>query len=350
MAVAAEQLPSAGERAEVKSALYRAVLPCVFFLVCLSLGYPTLNRYDIRTAVPDSADYARMVTSGPQAARPAYRARVLVPYLARPFAWLAHGHVGSWDPTSFGLLIANSLLTAGTAYILVTIAFSLAGNPQTAILAAFLYLLNFAVSNLMLAGMVDSGEAFFLTAAVALMLRERWAFLPLIAVLGAASKETSVPFLAALAGTWAFTVPQRRWALMWTAASVVAGLAAVTVFFSATAGQVVWPWQFAAGLNSTESHLRSAIACVTNRTFWYVFIWLLPLGLVKIGTLPRPWVLGCAAAAVVAIALSAYHNQPEDAAAAARALFNIAGPMLSLSAALTLAPSAWNPHGPKRPC
>ena len=57
------------------STLYRAVLPCVLFLVCLGLGYPTLNRYDIRTAVPDSADYARMVTSGAQAARPAYRAR-----------------------------------------------------------------------------------------------------------------------------------------------------------------------------------------------------------------------------------------------------------------------------------
>lgn len=337
----------------MRSRLYPALLPCIFcifFLVCLSLGYPTLNRYDIRTAVPDSVDYARMVASGPEAARPAYRARVLVPYLARPFARLARGRVGSWDPTSFGLLIANSLLTAGAAYILVTIAFSITGNPQTAVLAALLYLLNFAISNLMLAGMVDSGETFFLLAAVALMLRERWVFLPPIAVLGAASKETFIPFLAALAGTWAFAVPQRRRALMWAAASTAAGLAAVMTLLSTLAGHAVWPWQFATGLSSGESHLRSALACVTNRTFWYVFIWLLPLGLVKIGTLPRPWVLGCAAAAVVAIALSAYHNQPEDAAAAARALFNIAGPMLSLSAALTLASSARNPHGPTRPC
>jgi len=350
VALAAEPFPSAGGRAAVTSTLYRAVLACVFFLVCLGLGYPTLNRYDIRTAVPDSADYTRMVTSGPQAARPAYRARVLIPYLARPFARLARGRVGSWDPTSFGLLIANSLLTAGAAYMLVTIAFSMTGNLQTAILAALLYLLNFAVSNLMLAGMVDSGEAFFLLAAAALMLRDHWAFLPLIAVLGAACKETFVPFLAAMAGTWALAVPQRRRALMWAAASVGAGLATVMALLSAGAEHAVWPWQFATGLNSGESHLRSAIACVTNRTFWYVFIWLLPLGLVKIRSLPRPWVLGCAAAAVVAIALSAYHNQPEDAAAAARALFNIAGAMLSLSAALALAPQGWNPHGPRRPC
>jgi len=44
------------------------------------------------------------------------------------------------------------------------------GSFQIALVAALLYLLNFAVSNLMLAGMVDSGEAFFLIAATALML------------------------------------------------------------------------------------------------------------------------------------------------------------------------------------
>jgi len=174
----------------VTSTFYRVLLPCILLLVCLSLGYPTLNRYDIRTVVPDSADYARMVAAGPQAARPAYRARVLVPYLARPFARLARGHVGSWDAISLGLLVANSLLTAATAYILVIIAFRVSGSLQTAVVAALLYLLNFAVSNLMLAGMVDSGEALFLMAAAALMLQERWAWLPIIAVPGAISKET----------------------------------------------------------------------------------------------------------------------------------------------------------------
>lgn len=345
MALDAEQRASAGVRTAVKSTLHRAVLACVFFLVCLSLGYPTLNRYDIRRAVPDSADYAAMVNSGPQAARPAYRARVLVPYLARPFAWLARGRVGSWDPTSFGLLVANSLLTAGAAYLLVAIAFIVTDSFHTAVLAALLYLLNFAVSNLMLTGMVDSGEAFFLLASTALLIKDRWRFLPLVAVLGAASKETFVPFLGAFAGIWALAEPRRRRALMWTAVSVAAGLSTVTALLSVSAGHVVRPWQFAAGLNSSHSHLQSAIACVTNRTSWYVFIWLLPLGLVKIRSLPRPWVLGCAAAAVVAIALSAYHNQPEDAAAAARALFNIAGPMLSLSAALALRSLEWRKSG-----
>jgi hypothetical protein len=351
MALDAEPLPGAGGRAEVTGSLYRGVLPCILFLVCLGLGYPTLNRYDIRLAVPDAADYTRMVETGPEAARPAYRARVLVPYLARPFARIARGHVGSWNPTSFGLLIANSLLTAGAAYILATIGFFLTGSPQTAILAALLYLLNFAVANLMLAGIVDSGEAFFLTAAVAVMLRKRWSLLPLIAVPGAASKETFIPFLAAMAGTWAMAEPRRRSALLWTVLSLIIGLAVVTTLLSLSTGHLAYPWQLAAELSSSDSPLRSALACVTNRTFWYVFIWLLPVGLLKIGRLPRPWVVGCGTAAIVAIALSAYHNQPEDAAAAARALYNIAGPMLSLSAALALAPPLdRNPGGQRHPC
>jgi hypothetical protein len=316
--------------------LRRAILGFVFLLACLGLGYPTLNRYDVRTVVPDSVDYAAMVDSGPQAVRPAYRARILVPYLAKPLARLARGRVGSWDPTSFGLLVANSLLNAGTAYMLVALAFTLTASFQTALVAALLYLLNFAVSNLVLAGMVDSGEAFFLLAATALLLHNRWHFLPLIAALGALSKETYVPFLAVYAGTWALAAPRRRTALGWTAVCIIAGLATVTALLSVNAGHVVWFWQFAAGLDSGAGHVRSLIACITNRTFWYVFIWLLPLGLVSIRCLPRPWVLSCAAAAVVAIVLSAYHNQPQDAGASARALFNIAGPMLSLSAALTL--------------
>ena len=351
MALDAEQLQSAGVRPQVTSRLQRAVLAGIFVLICLSLGYPTLNRYDIRRAVPDSADYAAMVGSGPHAARPAYRTRVLVPYLARPFARLARGRVGSWDPTSFGLLVANSLLTAGAACLLLTIAFSVTGSLETALVGALLYLLNFAISNLMLAGMVDSGEAFFLIAATALMLRNQWRFLPLIAALGASSKETFLVFLAVFAGTWALTSPRRQVAFLWTIGSVVASLATVTVLLSLSAGHAVWPWGFASGLSSGSSYIRSAIACITNRTFWYVFIWLLPLGLVRIRSLPHSWVLGCAAAAVSAIALSAYHNESQDAGAAARALFNIAGPVLSVSTALVLAPPRdWNPRGPTHPC
>ena len=38
----------------------------VFFLICLGLGYPTLNRYDPRKALSDSARYAKLVTDGPR--------------------------------------------------------------------------------------------------------------------------------------------------------------------------------------------------------------------------------------------------------------------------------------------
>ncbi len=332
------------EFARTLSPFHRATLASILFLICLSLGYPTLNRYDIRTALPDSADYARIVTSGPQAARPEYRTRILVPYLAKPFAALARGHVGSWDPISFGLLCANSLFVAATLYLVVVVAFNLSSDLRIAILAACLYLLNFAVSNSMLAGMVDSAEAFFLMAAVALLLNDKWRLLPLVAIAGAAGKETFVVFLGALAAAWALSGARKRAALAWTIVSVVGGLATVTALFSIGTSDIVWPWSFAAVLNSSSGHFRSAVACATNRTFWYMFAWLLPLGLLKIRMLPRPWILGCVTASVIAILLSAYHNQPQDAGAAARPLFNIAGPLLSISAAFAVAPLAHGPH------
>ena len=86
--------------------------------MCLGLGYPTLNRYDPRKLLPDSASYAKLVTEGPAAVPDYFRFRVLEPYLVRPFYALAQGHVGSWDPLLFGFLVVNSLFVASTAFLL----------------------------------------------------------------------------------------------------------------------------------------------------------------------------------------------------------------------------------------
>jgi hypothetical protein len=74
--------------------------------------------------------------------------------------------------------------------------------------------------------------------------------------------------------------------------------------------------------------------CILDHTFWYVFIWLLPLGVLRLLRLPRPWVLACALAFCGALALGAYNNALGNTT---RALFNVAGPILSLSAAIFLA-------------
>jgi len=49
-----------------KSVRHTFILWVLFFLVCLGLGYPTLNRYDPRTSggMIDSVDYYKLVTGG----------------------------------------------------------------------------------------------------------------------------------------------------------------------------------------------------------------------------------------------------------------------------------------------
>src|ERR1019366_7302567 len=73
------------------------------------------------------------------------RFRVLVPWLARPFYWLARGRVGTWDPVMFGLLVADSLFVAGTAVLIVILGSRELGSSAAGLVGALLYLVNFAV-------------------------------------------------------------------------------------------------------------------------------------------------------------------------------------------------------------
>jgi hypothetical protein len=80
----------------------------LFVLICLGLGYPTLNRYDSRVSGNvDSAEYYAMVESqelkpvaptGDDSPRP----RVLVPFVAKLFYRLARGHTGTADAGFLG--------------------------------------------------------------------------------------------------------------------------------------------------------------------------------------------------------------------------------------------------------
>src|SRR5882724_786627 len=107
--------------ARILSGAWRdAAIWVLFVMVCFGLGYPTLNRYDPRQgATNDSKWYYKLVTTGPDPAPAHPEYRVLVPYVARPFYRIAAGRVGTWDPVFFGLLSANALFTATTAYLLV---------------------------------------------------------------------------------------------------------------------------------------------------------------------------------------------------------------------------------------
>ncbi|MEK6302262.1 MAG: hypothetical protein AABO41_16250 [Acidobacteriota bacterium] len=320
----------------------------LFFLICFGLGYATLKRYDPRLPGnnPDSAYYYEMVTGEAQqpvflssyaSVASRYGYRILIPWVARPFYWLARGRIGTWDPVFFSLLVANSLFVAATASVLVRIGRRVTGDYSIALLAAMLYLLNFAIANFQLAGFVDSGEAFFMMLVVWCLLANRWALLPLCGVLGALAKETFVPFSVVLGVVWWIAARRRQESrvanLGWVMAMGVAGVVSMTSVQSLVSGQMVWPWRPVVLSGSPSTLLINLVHCVASHEVLYVFGWLLPLGAVRLGQLPRPWVLASAVTAFVALVLGASVDAHGNVS---RAMFDVAGPMLSLSVAMLI--------------
>jgi hypothetical protein len=334
----------------------------LFFAICLGLGYPALNRYDPAklAGTSDVAVYREIVIGGqPQNAAKARDPiarlaqsenyyRILLPYAAKPFYWLAKGRVGSWDPALLGPLMANAFFSATTASLLVAVGHRLGFNYSTALLAAALYLLNFAVSNLNLVGLIESGEGCFVMAVVWSLVTERWFLLPLWGVLGALAKETFAPLSTLFAIGWWIAGMQkssRRFSrLVWVCALGVSSLSTVTFAMSAVARGWVWPWEFAKYMHVDVGFLAGLRGCILDHTFWYVFIWLLPLGILRLRRLPLPWVLASGMVFCGALTLGAYNNAAGNAT---RALFNVAGPILSLSTAIFLAgPDSANDFNP----
>lgn len=325
-------------RAYKNRAGHLILLFVLFFLICFGLGYATVKRYDPRLQGinPDSAYYYEMVT-GEARQSVFWRYRVLIPGVARPVYWLARGRTGSWDPVFFSLLVANSLFVAATALVLVGIGRRMIGDHTIALVAALLYLLNFAIANFQLAGLVDSGEAFFLISVVWCLFANRWLLLPVCGVLGALSKETFVPLSAVLGLVWWLVARRKREArvadLGWVVAMGAAGVATMTTVQAFVSGQMLWPWRLAVSSGSLSGLLVNFVDCLSSHELLYVFGWLLPLGAVRLGRLPRPWVLASSAAALAALVLGASVGAHGNVS---RAMFDVAGPMLSLSVAMLI--------------
>jgi hypothetical protein len=328
-----------------------ALLWLLFFLICMGLGYAPLNRYD-PGKTPGTSDVRayRDIVMGHKSQRPATGSgaydrlaqsenyyRILVPYVARPFYWLARGRVGTCDPALLGLLVANSIFTAATASLLVSIGGFLGFDFSTAVLGALLFLLNFTITNLNLVGLVDSAEGSFLLVIVWSLLTGRWYLLPLWGVAAALAKETFAPLSVLFAFGWWISEVRRDCLqiprLAWIGGLGVTCLATVTVVMSSVGGGLVWPWQFADSMRATPNFLAGLWGCLRDHIFWFTFVWLLPLGLPRLRRLPRPWVLAATVAFCGALALGAYNNAGGNTS---RALFNVSGPLLSLSVATFL--------------
>ena len=313
----------------------------LFFAICFGLGYPTLQRYDPRRieGLSDTPKYYAITTGADTSAfKEMFRCRILVPYVARPFYWFARKYLPSWNAGFFGLLVANALFCATTACLIVSIGNRVLGDPGTALFGAALYLLSFAIPNLQLAGLIDSGEACFLAAVTWSLVSDKWYLLPLWGVLGALAKETFVPFSGVFAFTW--WLVERRQAgagaarLKWIVALGIVGLSTVVAVHSTVSGQFRWPWQIAGQAGAPVNFFVALWHCLTERSFWYVFGWLLPLGVCRLKLFPKPWRLAAISTSIFAIMLGAYSNA---GGTVGRATFNIIGPLLSLSVAALIA-------------
>ncbi len=267
-----------------------------------------------------------------------FRCRVLVPYVARPFYWFAQRYLPAWNAGFFGLLMANALFCATTACLIVSIGKTVLGDPGTAFFGAALYLLSFNIPNLQLAGLIDSGEACFLAAVTWSLLKDKWYLLPVWGLLGALAKETFVPFSCLFAFTWWFI--ERRQGrteisrLKWIVALAVVGLATVMAVHSSVSDQLKWPWQIAGQARAPVNFFVALWNCLTERSFWYVFGWLLPLGVWRLKLFPKPWLVAAIVTSIFAIMLGAYSNA---GGTVGRATFDIIGPLLSLAVAALIA-------------
>ena len=317
-----------------------AALFCLFFLIAFGLGYSSLNRYDPR-AVPGLVDvktYAAMVTGAPVPGHEHMRFRVLVPWVARVFYQVANGRVHTWDPVMFGLLSADSLFVAATALLMVVLGTRQLGSYPVSLVASLLYLVNFAVPNLRLVGLVDAGEGFFLLALLWSVAELRLWWLLLIAALGALTKESFIPFSIVFTGAW-WLVTRRRlespWrSAAWIVASWIVGLAAMTALHWKVNGGLENPIHFAAALRGNDHYLSQFASSLWDRNFWYVFVWLLPAGIPRLKKFPRSWLIPTAATSILVFVLDGYYSGAPGTVG--RALFSTAGPLLALSAALLL--------------
>ena len=230
---------------------------------------------------------------------------------------------------------AASIFCATTACLIVSMGNRVFGDPILGLLGAFLYLLNFAIANLQLAGMIDSAEACFMAAVVCSLLSGKWWLLPVWALFGAAAKETFVPFASLFTLMWWFVEWRRNktqlQTIKWVLALAVVALVVVTAIHVQVTRQFRWPWQLAQLVNSDTNPFVAFWKIISDQNFWYVFGWLLPLGIWRLKDFPKPWVIASAGTAILALALGIFADSLGNAG---RGVFDVVGPLLSLSAAM----------------
>ncbi len=315
-----------------------ALVWALFYGICLSLGYPSLNRYDpAKKGLADVEHYTTLVEEGISGiGNHVWRYRVIVPYMAKPIYWLVKDNVGTWNPVYFALLIVNSLFVASSALVLLLIVSQLTANRGVGLVCGLLFLGHFNISNFYLSGLVDSSEVFLMIVLAWSLLNNLWAPLPLIGFLGGLAKETFVPLSGAFAAGWYLSAGQREGfrfhPLAMVGGIVVLGLLSAMGLRSMVTGHLVMPWDISSRLMIVEDGLFEMFAYnIFNKGFLYTFFWLLPFGFLGLRWMPRDWAIASGVSVTLALLLAFGAGAGENIG---RPLFSTAGPLLIVAAAM----------------
>ena len=155
------------------------------------------------------------------------------------------------------------------------------------------------------------------------------------------AKETFVPLSAVFAVTWLLAETRtgrlKAARAAWILFMAAAGIATLMAVQAGVSGHLAAPWQMAVAGASLDGYFTNLAGCFERHEFWYVFGWLLPLGIFRLRSLPQEWVIASLAGAFAALVLGAAISAEGNVA---RAMFDAAGPMLSLSVAIFIAKPA----------
>jgi hypothetical protein len=313
----------------------------VFFLIAVGFGYQGLTRYDPAQSsfIDDVVVYSEIVKNGTQGITTDHRStRVLVPFLARPIYSIAKGNIGLWNPVQFSLLVVASFFCASLVVLMVGICKRLFNDERIGIVAGLILYANFSVPNLYLSGLVDAAEAFFLLCIVYVLLQNKWVYLPIIAVLGALSKETFLPVGSLIIGVWwAHEVYIDRELklekILHIVFFVLISSIVVIALKSYALEEITYLWEFSESMRKDNNFSIERIL-VAIRRFSYAYIWLFPLSLIKIKLLPVPWLMSAFLSTILIFFMGWWIGA--SGAAISRYIFNVLAPLLSISIAILI--------------
>jgi hypothetical protein len=197
--------------------------------------------------------------------------------------------------------------------------------------------MNFLVANEALSGMIDSGEALCLALLTWALMRSISILPPLLGVLGVIAKETFMPLAAMIAATWLFVEwkhgASKRQMTMSVVGMLVLAVCTQIALWSFWRGQLVLPTDIANSHTARAPFVDALWRCVTSHELLYSFGWLAPVAAWKLKYLPRSWVAASLVTGAGVILLGAWDDGRGNFT---RALFNVCGPVLCVSAALLL--------------